>query len=77
MQVRNEDEISTPRLVLTMNFMVAAGMVAWWSWTQTGHKGPWVALIGLLLIGVGALLLRWRSKTKRRHARGRHYRAAS
>ena len=42
--------ISTGRLLLTTTLMFLAGIVAWWSWTQTGQGGLRYALIGAIIV---------------------------
>ncbi len=42
--------ISIGRLLLTTTLMFLAGIVAWWSWTQTGQGGLRYALIGAIIV---------------------------
>ena len=42
--------ISTTRLLFTTTLMFLAGMVAWWSWTQTGQGGLKYAMVGAIIV---------------------------
>lgn len=53
--------ISTGRLLLTTTLMFLAGIVAWWSWTQTGQGGLRYALIGaIIVLAAVSFFGRWR-----------------
>ena len=52
--------VSITRLVLTTALMFFAGIVAWWSWAQTGLGGKVYALIGAVVVMAAApFILAW------------------
>ena len=53
--------ISTARLLMTTTLMFLAGIVAWWSWTQTGQGGLKYALIGAIIVLAASVFFgRWK-----------------
>ena len=48
--IQKSPYVSTARLLFTTTLMFLAGMVAWWSWTQTGQGGLKYALIGAVIV---------------------------
>ena len=52
--------VSTTRLVFTTTLMFLAGILAWWSWAQTGLGGRLYALIGAsIVIAAAPFILAW------------------
>ena len=53
--------VSPMRLMVVTTLMFLAGMVAWWSWTQTGQGGFRYATIGLVIVAAAAAFFgRWK-----------------
>ncbi|GAB2870417.1 hypothetical protein GCM10027044_35640 [Hymenobacter ruber] len=49
------------RLLLVTTLMFLAGIVAWWSWTQTGQGGFRYATVGLVIVVAAAAFFgRWK-----------------
>ena len=48
--IQKSPYVSTARLLFTTTLMFLAGMVAWWSWTQTGQGGLKYALVGAIIV---------------------------
>lgn len=45
-------------VMFLMTVMVVAGMVAWWSWTQTGLGGLWYIPVGFIIMIAAFLIFR-------------------
>ena len=53
--------VSTAQLLLTTILMFLAGIVAWWSWAQTGQGGFRYATVGLVIVAAAAAFFgRWK-----------------
>ncbi len=53
--------VSTMRLLLVTTLMFLAGIVAWWSWTETSLGGYRYAMVGLVIVlAAAAYFGRWR-----------------
>lgn len=52
--------VSTMRLMMTTTLMFLAGIVAWWSWAQTGLGGLRYALVGtIIVVAIAPFILVW------------------
>lgn len=49
--------VSPMRLMVVTTLMFLAGIVAWWSWTQTGQGGFLYAAVGLIIVVAAAAFL--------------------
>ena len=59
--IQKSSYVSTTRLLFTTTLMFLAGIVAWWSWTQTGQGGLKYALIGAIIVLVAVTFFgRWK-----------------
>lgn len=48
--IPNSSYVPTARLLFTTTLMFLAGIVVWWSWTQTGQAVLKYALIGTVVV---------------------------
>ena len=59
--ISNLSYVTTARLLFTTTLMFLAGIVAWWSWIQTGQAGLKYALIGAVVVLLASFFLgRWK-----------------